>query len=90
MQYVNITQEQIEQRAKLFVDTTEELLMSMERKGITKEQMAQNLGLTDLHMLCIFNGSKPLALEMLSDICYFLDATPKVTLYKSENVSNDR
>lgn len=84
MQYVNVTQEQIEQRAKLFVDTVEELLVAMEEYGITKEQMAQNLGLTDLHMLCVFNGSKQLTIEMLSDICYFIGATPKVTLYKLE------
>lgn len=86
MQYVNATQEQIEQRARLFVDTTEELLIAMEEFGITKEQMAQNLGLTDLHMLCVFNGTKPLTLEMLSDICYFIEARPKVTLEIGEHL----
>ena len=73
-------------REALMFDVTEDLLISMEDKGITKTQLANKLGKSKAQVSRTLGGMSNITLRTLSDFCFALDITPTVKILKEDRV----
>jgi transcriptional regulator with XRE-family HTH domain len=71
---------------ELTFNVTEELLIIMEDKGITKSQLAEKLGKTKAYVSQLLSGSRNMTLRTLSDLCFALGVTPSVDFQEIEDV----
>lgn len=63
---------------ELTFDVTEEILIIMEDKGITKKDLADKLGKSKAYISQLLSGSKNMTLRTLSDLCFALGVKPSV------------
>ena len=69
----------------LILDVTEEIWAALERKGWSKSQLADALGLSLSHVSRLLNGSRNMTLRTLADIAYALGMRPSFSFV--ENLS---
>jgi len=74
-------------REDLVVDVTEDLLIVMEDKGVSKSDLAQYLQKSKAFITQILSGSRNMTLHTLSDICFALNVKPKISF---SNLNNGR
>jgi transcriptional regulator with XRE-family HTH domain len=79
-----LTQEEHRLYAKedLIYNTTEDLLVLMEELGVEKTDLAKKLGKSKSFVSQVLAGSRNMTLGTLSDICFSLGVTPKVSINK--------
>jgi len=65
-------------REKLIYNLTEDLLVLLEDRGMTKAELAKALGKSRSYVTQVLSGSRNMTLGTLSDICHELNAKPIV------------
>jgi transcriptional regulator with XRE-family HTH domain len=68
-------------RAELRVDVTEAILLLMEKKGISKSELADILGVTRSAITQALSSSRNLSLNLIADISSALGATVKFDIH---------
>lgn len=68
---------------ELTFDVTEEILVIMEDKEITKKELAEKLGKSKAYISQLLSGSKNMTLRTLSDVCFALGVKPSVEFKES-------
>lgn len=71
-------------REDLIYNVTEDLLVLMERQDVTRKELARRLGRSKSYVTQLLSGARNMTLGTLSDICFALDTTPRVTLLDDE------
>lgn len=66
-------------RERLVYNATEDLLVIMERKGISKIELSKKIGKSRSYITQILSGARNMTLGSLSDICFAIDIKPKIT-----------
>lgn len=66
-------------REDLIYNVTEELLVQMEELGVTKLELARRLGKSRSYVTQLLSGARNMTLGTLSDICFELGITPRVS-----------
>ena len=64
----------------LILDASERILEEMERKGISKSQLAGALGKTKAYVTQLLSGGRNMTLRSFADIAFALGMTAKVQL----------
>ncbi|TDN64281.1 helix-turn-helix domain-containing protein [Scandinavium goeteborgense] len=64
---------------ELTFNVTEDILIQMEDKDISKSELADKLGKTKSYISQLLSGSRNMTLRTLSDICFALNIKPTVT-----------
>lgn len=67
-------------REKLTYNVTEDILIALEDRGISKRVLAHRLGKSCSYVKQVLSGDRNMTLESLSDICFALDIEPKINL----------
>lgn len=67
-------------REDLVYTVTEDLLMIMEDKEVSKAELARKLSKSKSYVTQLLSGSRNMTLGSLSDICYALGVKPEVRL----------
>ncbi|CAH7000181.1 helix-turn-helix domain-containing protein [Vibrio splendidus] len=67
-------------RDDLVYTVTEDLLMIMEDKGVSKAELARKLSKSKSYVTQVLSGSRNMTLGSLSDICFALGVKPNVIL----------
>lgn len=62
-------------REDLIYNLTEDLLILMETKGITKNSLARQMNKSKSYISQLLNGSRNMTLKTLSDICFELNCS---------------
>ena len=65
-------------REDLIYNVTEDLLVLLEEKDISKQDLARKLGKSKSYVSQILSGSRNLTLGTLSDICFAINVEPKI------------
>lgn len=74
-------------REKLIYNLTEDLLVLLEDRGMSKAELAKALGKSRSYVTQLLSGSRNMTLGTLSDICYELNARPVINVIpESANV----
>jgi DNA-binding Xre family transcriptional regulator len=68
------------QRENLILNTTEDLLIAMEERGISKADLAARLSKTKSCISQMLSGKRNMTLRTLSDICFELGIEPHIDL----------
>ena len=67
-------------REGLIIDVTEDILVIMEDKGISKAELSRSLGKSRSFVSQTLSGARNMTLRTLSDICFALDIDPSIQL----------
>lgn len=67
-------------REDLIYNVTEDLLIILEDREISKTELSKKLGKSKSFVSQILNGSRNMTLGTLSDICFVLGFSPKISL----------
>ncbi|CUA83961.1 helix-turn-helix domain-containing protein [Pseudidiomarina woesei] len=73
-------QERLFARENLIYNVTEDLLVIMEDKQITKSDLARKLGKSRAYVSQVLSGSRNMTLGSLADFCFALEIEPRVVL----------
>jgi transcriptional regulator with XRE-family HTH domain len=73
-------EERLYAREELIYNATEDLLVILEDKDITKVELARRLGKSKSYITQLLSGSRNMTLGSLSDICFALEISPKIYL----------
>lgn len=76
----NRAEKKLISREELIYNLTEDLLVLLEDKGVTKAELAKKLGKSRSYVTQLLSGSRNMTLGTLSDICYELSAKPVVRI----------
>lgn len=76
----NAVESKLIAREELIYNLTEDLLVLLEDKGVTKAELAKKLGKSRSYVTQLLSGSRNMTLGTLSDICYELNAKPVVRI----------
>ncbi|HBL6925837.1 TPA: helix-turn-helix transcriptional regulator [Citrobacter koseri] len=63
---------------ELTFNVTEDILIQMEDREVSKSDLAERLGKTKAYVSQLLSGSRNMTLRTLSDICYALNIKPTV------------
>ena len=77
-------------REDLIYNVTEDVLVAMEHADVSRKELARRLGRSKSYVTQLLTGARNMTLGTLSDICFALDITPRVSLLDgmaSEGVS---
>lgn len=77
--------QKISARENLIIDITEDILIIMEDKGISKAELARTLGKSRSFVSQTLSGARNMTLRTLSDICFSLDIKPNLQLLSDED-----
>jgi len=69
---------------ELVLNVTEDILVAMEDKGVTKQKLAKKLGKSKSYISQVLGGARNMTLKTLSDMCFALEITPKISLCDKE------
>lgn len=64
----------------LILDATETIFKAMEKRGMTKAALAEQLGSSKAHVTQLLNGSRNMTLRTFARIAFSLDMAPSVEL----------
>lgn len=67
-------------REDLIYNVTEDLLVIMEDKGITKKELSRLLGKSGAYITQLLNGTRNMTLGTFSDVCFALEISPEIKL----------
>ena len=67
-------------REELIYHLTEDLLVMLERRGLSKADLARRLNKSPSFVTQVLSGSRNMTLRTLSDICYELDIKPIIKI----------
>jgi len=67
-------------REELVYNVTEDILVALEDLGISKKELARRLGRSRSFVTQVLSGARNMTLGTLSDICFSVGASPRVTL----------
>ena len=67
-------------RENLIYNVTEDLLVILEDKGVSKSELARRLGKSRAYVTQVLSGSRNMTLGSLSDFCFALGIEPKIVL----------
>lgn len=67
-------------REDLIYNVTEDMLVAMERADVSKKELARRLGRSKSYVTQLLSGARNMTLGTLSDICFALDITPRITI----------
>lgn len=73
-------EERLYARESLIYNVTEDLLVILEDKGVSKSELARRLGKSRAYVTQVLSGSRNMTLGSLSDFCFALDIEPKIVL----------
>ncbi|WP_413503892.1 helix-turn-helix domain-containing protein [Serratia grimesii] len=71
---------------ELTFDVTEDILILMEDKEISKTDLAKKLGKTKAYISQLLSGSKNMTLKTLSDVCHAIGVKPTVEFIDIERI----
>ena len=75
-------------RQDFVYNTTEDLLVELENRNISKQELASKLGKSRSFVTQLLSGSRNMTLGTLSDICFVLDIKPKLKLQSSSKTED--
>ncbi len=67
-------------REELIFNLTEDLLLIMEDKGMTKSLLAEHLGKTRAYCSQLLSGARNMTLNTFSEVCFALNVKPEIRL----------
>ena len=67
-------------REQLIYNVTEDFLVILEDRNISKKELANRLGKSQSYVTQLLSGLRNMTLGSLSDICFALDFEPKIQL----------
>jgi transcriptional regulator with XRE-family HTH domain len=67
-------------REDLIIDVTEDLLIALEDKGISKAELAKRLSKSKSFVTQTLSGVRNMTLRTLADFCYALELKPSISL----------
>lgn len=73
-------QEKLLAQEQLLMDVTEELIHEMEKKDISRADLARLLEKPKSFITRLLNGDHNMTLRTLSDVCFALELTPRVVI----------
>ncbi|NOX67159.1 MAG: helix-turn-helix transcriptional regulator [Chlorobi bacterium] len=73
-------------REKLVYNVTEDLLVFLEDRDISKKELARRLGKSKSYVTQILSGSRNMTLGSFSDICFALDFEAQIKIPLSREV----
>jgi transcriptional regulator with XRE-family HTH domain len=59
---------------RLILDTTEQLIETMKRNGITRTELARRIGKSKGHVSQLLNGERNMTLRTLAELAFALDS----------------
>lgn len=71
-------------REELIYNVTEDILLAMENRKVTQQELARRLGKSRSFVSQVLNGTRNMTLGSLSDICFALDLKPRVQIDQGE------
>jgi len=72
---------------ELTFNVTEDLLIIMEDKDMTKKDLAEKLGKTKAYVSQLLSGSKNMTLKTMSDVCYALGIKPVIDFQENDSMA---
>lgn len=72
----------VESEERFIMKVTEAILLEMEAQGVTKERLAERLGISKTLVTRMLNGTSEMTLREFADICYELGVFPGFYLEK--------
>lgn len=76
-------------REALVYNVTEDILLTMEDRGISKKELASRMGKSRAFVSQVLSGARNMTLGSFSDICFAIGVKPSISLV-SENSSTPR
>ena len=73
-----------DQRERLIYNVSEDLLVLMEDRNISKAQLAEMMGKSKASITQLLNGTRNMTLAKLSDLCFYLGVKPTVQIPDAE------
>lgn len=73
-------------REDLILNTTEDLLIAMERQGLSKSHIAKRLGKSKAYVSKTLDGTRNITLGTLSDFCFALNIRPSINIIKRREI----
>lgn len=73
-------------REDLIYNVTEDLLVLMERQAVSRKELARRLGRSKSYVTQLLSGARNMTLGTLSDICFALDAAPRIGLLDGNGI----
>lgn len=70
--------EKLAARRDLQLNLTEDILIQMERRNVTKAELSRRLGKSRSYVSQVLDGDRNMTIGSLSDICYELGIKPKI------------
>ena len=71
-------------RERLVYNVTEDILVALEDRGVSKKELARRLGKSRSYVTQILSGARNMTLGSLSDICFALNIVPELN-FVTEN-----
>lgn len=77
----NISDYQRYLRRCLILTAVDSITIKMDNLNISRDELANKLGISLFSLDLLLNNSKPMTLEMISDICSILNIRPSLVLW---------
>lgn len=78
------------QRESLIYNVAEDLLLLLEDNNLSKNDLARRLNKSRSYVTQALSGARNLTLGSLSDICFALNASVKITMHSNESTDVSR
>ncbi|WP_010325438.1 helix-turn-helix domain-containing protein [Marinobacterium stanieri] len=72
-------------REQLIMNVTEDLLVELDKSGVTRKELARRLGKSKSAVSQMLDGNRNMTLGSLSDICFEVGLTPRVVVSTDAN-----
>lgn len=72
-------------REELIYNVTEDLLVLLEKLGVSKVELARHLGKSRAYITQLLSGSRNMTLGTLADICFTLGVSPRITFSRDQS-----
>lgn len=76
-------------REELIYNVTEDLLVVLEKLGVSKVALARHLGKSRSYVTQLLSGSRNMTLGTLADICFTLGISPKISFRRDTSNHSD-
>lgn len=76
----SVANQKLSARRELVINVTEDILIALEKKGLSKSDLAKRLGKSRAYVSQILDGNRNMTLGSLSDICYELGVKPDIKI----------
>ncbi len=76
----SVAEDKLYSRESLIYNATEDLLVQMEKRNVTKSELARSLSKSLSFVSQILSGKRNMTLRTLSDVCFELKCKPRIVL----------